>query len=120
MNLFPQKLHLLKEQYRWKKKSQLLYTAFQSYPMILFISLLIAAGCMLYLWQWTHYLQAGYQLQTLETEKKTLEYQLHLLEVERNFLTRPQRLDAIATKYMKLDLPKATQNTLLSPVIANQ
>ena len=94
---------LLKKQYRWKKKSKLIQEALLSFKMVVLTSFLITAGCLFYIWQWTNYLHIGYQTQALENDKKELQNHLGLLKTEINFLTRPQRIEAIATKRAHMD-----------------
>ncbi|MGK5094716.1 cell division protein FtsL [Deltaproteobacteria bacterium TL4] len=113
MKIFPRRPPLLREQYRWKKKSKLLQSVFLSFQTVLFISVLVALGSMFHLWQWMSYLQHGYQIQSLEKEKSALEHQLTLMEVEINYLTRPQRLEAFATQRLGMKRPKTTQYFLL-------
>ncbi|MBF0350737.1 MAG: hypothetical protein HQM11_06875 [SAR324 cluster bacterium] len=89
-------------------KSLLLFRLLKSFHLTLLTTFVIAISGIFYLWQWMNYLQHGYYVQLLEKQKNALELRLELLQIEINYLTRPQRLQSIANQ-LKLEEMQTTQ-----------
>jgi len=56
-----------------------------------------------------NYRQVAHRIDSLETKHSKLFYELELLEVETSYLTRPQRLEALAEKTMLMASPDTVQ-----------
>ena len=113
MNIFPYHSRLVRRQHKWWHELKILFSPKYALRTALFAVLLIAIGSLFYIRQWTNYLQLGYQFQSLQEEKATLEQRISLLEIEVNYLTRPERLDHIATTQLDMQLPSPSQRLIL-------
>ena len=102
----------LKNQFRWKLVPRFFWQVLQSFRFTLLIWALVTAGCLFYLSQWMSYRQLAHRVVSLETERSGLEAELELLEVEISYLTRPQRLEVLATKTMHMTSPAPVQYQL--------
>ncbi len=109
-NVFPRKSNLLKEQQKWWSTPSVLFSPKYAFRVIVFAILLIGLGVFSYLLQWIHYLEIGYRVQALAKEKAKVQQRIELLEIEVAFLTRPERLDRIASTQLKLLPPKLNQH----------
>ena len=117
MNIFPYHSRLVRRQHKWWHALKILVSPQYALRTGLFAVFLIATGSLFYVWQWTNYLQLGYQIQALQKEKTTLEQKIALLEIEVNHLTRPERLDHIATTQLKMHVPSPSQLLILNPTV---
>ena len=113
MNIFPYHSRLVRRQHKWWHELKILFSPQYALRTALFAVLLIAIGSLFYIRQWTNYLQLGYQIQAQQEEKATLEQRISLLEIEVNYLTRPERLDNIATTQLDMQLPSPSQRLIL-------
>lgn len=77
--------------------------------LLMMAGVMLGIGGFLYLWQWAHYLNEGYQVQKLQKHKLVLKEETEMLELEVNYLSRPERLERIALKQLKLKYPNASQ-----------
>ena len=102
----------LKHQFRWKLVPRFIWQSMQSFRITLLVWGLVTIGCIFYLSQWMNYRQVAHRIDSLETEHSKLFYELELLEVETSYLTRPQRLEALAGKTMLLASPDTVQYQL--------
>jgi cell division protein FtsL len=84
----------------------------QSFRITLLIWGLVTAGCIFYLSQWMNYRQVAHRIDLLESYRSKLVSQLELLEVEKSYLTRPQRLEILAGGTMLMQTPKSVQYRL--------
>ncbi|MGA1600387.1 MAG: cell division protein FtsL [bacterium] len=112
--------NVLKHQFRWKFVPQVFWNAFQSPRVVALMCLLITSGCLGYLWQWSHYRQLSYEVQRLEAQRQQLSEELDLLVIESQFLTRPQRLEQIATRHLDLKTPDPEQFAYLEQLIHSE
>lgn len=113
MNVFPHRSRLIRRQHKWWHISKLWFSPQYSLQTIIVATFLIALGSLAYIWQWTHYLQLGYQVQAFNKEKTHLQERIALLEIEVSFLTRLERLDRIATTQMNMRPPSPAQRLTL-------
>ena len=117
MNIFPYHSRLIRRQHYWWQVPEILFSPQYALHIVLFAVFLISIGCLLYIWQWTSYLQLGYRMQALQKEKNTLEQRIALLEIEVNYLTRPERLDQMATTRLNMHLPSPKQRLILNRTV---
>jgi len=89
-----------------------IWQSMQSFRITLLVWGLVTIGCIFYLSQWMNYRQVARRIDSLETKHSKMFYQLELLEVETSYLTRPQRLEALAEKTMLLASPDTVQYQL--------
>ncbi len=120
MNAFSQRPKVLKHQFRWKLVPRFCWNAVQSVQIVVLMSILITAGCVGYLWQWANYREIAHEVQSLERQRAQLKEDLDLLEVEVQFLTRPQRLNEIASKHLNLSPPKLDQFAYLEEIVSGE
>jgi cell division protein FtsL len=73
------------------------------------LAILLTFGCLVYLWQWMNFLQKSYEVQRLEKDHQQMIVRLEMLRVEAAFLSRPQRLEALALNQMQMRLPNSAQ-----------
>ena len=106
------KPHSLKHQFRWKLVPRFIWRSVQSFHITLLVWGLVTIGCIFYLTQWMNYRQVGHRGDSLETQRSILVSKLELLEVEISYLTRPQRLEALAEKTMLMASPDTIQYQL--------
>lgn len=106
------KPHSLKHQFRWKLVPRFIWRSVQSFQITLLVWGLVTIGCIFYLTQWMNYRQVGHRVDSLETQRSILVSKLELLEVEISYLTRPQRLEALAEKTMLMASPDTIQYQL--------
>ena len=106
------KPHSLKHQFRWKLVPRFIWKSVQSFHITLLVWGLVTVGCIFYLSQWMNYRQVAHRIDSLETKRSKLSSQIELLEVEISYLTRPQRLEILAEKTMRMAAPDAVQYRL--------
>ena len=106
------KPHSLKHQFRWKLVPRFIWRSVQSFHITLLVWGLVTIGCIFYLTQWMNYRQVAHRVDSLETQRSILVSKLELLEVEISYLTRPQRLEALAEKTMLKASPDTIQYQL--------
>jgi cell division protein FtsL len=106
------KPHSLKHQFRWKLVPRFIWRSVQSFQITLLVWGLVTIGCIFYLTQWMNYRQVAHRVDSLETQRSILVSKLELLEVEISYLTRPQRLEALAEKTMLMASPDTIQYQL--------
>ena len=102
----------LKHQFRWKLVPRVIWQSMQSFRITLLVWGLVTIGCIFYLSQWMNYRQVAHRIDSLETKRSKLSSQIELLEVEISYLTRPQRLEILAEKTMRMAAPDAVQYRL--------
>lgn len=102
----------LKHQFRWKLVPRFIWQSMQSFRITLLVWGLVTIGCIFYLSQWMNYRQVAHRIDSLETKRSKLSSQIELLEVEISYLTRPQRLEILAEKTMRMAAPDAVQYRL--------
>lgn len=119
MNIFPYHSRLIRRQHNWWQAPEVLFSPQYALRTVLFAVFLISIGSLLYVWQWTSYLQLGYRMQALQKEKNTLEQRIALLEIEVNYLTRPERLDQIATTRLNMHLPPPDRRLILNRTVSD-
>ena len=106
------KPHSLKHQFRWKLVPRFIWRSVQSFQITLLVWGLVTIGSIFYLTQWMNYRQVAHRVDSLETQRSILVSKLELLEVEISYLTRPQRLEALAEKTMLMASPDTIQYQL--------
>ena len=104
--------HSLKHQFRWKLVPRFIWRSVQSFHITLLVWGLVTIGSIFYLSQWMNYRQVAHRVDSLETQRSILVSKLELLEVEISYLTRPQRLEALAEKTMLMASPDTIQYQL--------
>ena len=102
----------LKHQFRWKLVPRFIWQSMQSFRITLLVWGLVTIGSIFYLSQWMNYRQVAHRIDSLETKRSKLSSQIELLEVEISYLTRPQRLEILAEKTMRMAAPDAVQYRL--------
>lgn len=76
---------------------------------ILICAGLITVGAVFYVWQRWQYISLGFDVASLRSRAAALERRLEPLEVEVDYLTRPERIDAIAQQRLGLHTPVPSQ-----------
>ena len=102
----------LKHQFRWKLVPRFIWQSMQSFRITLLVWGLVTIGGIFYLSQWMNYRQVAHRIDSLETKRSKLSSQIELLEVEISYLTRPQRLEILAEKTMRMAAPDTVQYRL--------
>ena len=102
----------LKHQFRWKLVPGFIWQSIHSFRFTLLVWGLVTIGGIFYLSQWMNYRQVAHRIDSLETKRSKLSSQIELLEVEISYLTRPQRLEILAEKTMRMAAPDAVQYRL--------
>ena len=102
----------LKHQFRWKLVPRFIWQSMQSFRITLLVWGLVTIGSIFYLSQWMNYRQVAHRIDSLETKRSKLSSQIELLEVEIIYLTRPQRLEILVEKTMRMAAPDAVQYRL--------
>lgn len=120
MKGYSHKSHLIKRQHQWWKTPNLLFSQRYSFQVMAIAITLIAFGSLAHVWQWTRFVQLGYQVQKLETEKKAIVNRIDLLEIEISYLSRLDRLDHLATSQLKMKPPSLNQRLSLNPHNPNE
>ena len=100
----------LKNQFRWKLVPRFIWRSVQSFHITLLVWCLVTAGCIFYLSQWMNYRQVAQRIDSLETKRSILVTKLELLEVELEYLTRPQRLEFLVENTMRMNPPNPSQD----------
>ena len=108
------KTRTLGSQYRWQSRRKVLNANFASVGFIAFCSVVATIACLLYLWQWTTFFQINFYIQSLEKQTIALKQEIELLEIEKQYLLRPQRIAQLATKNLQMKFPSSQQFQQLS------
>ncbi|MBI3993286.1 MAG: cell division protein FtsL [Candidatus Lambdaproteobacteria bacterium] len=77
--------------------------------LMLFCAGLITVGAVFYLWQRYQYIRLGFEVAALRAQLEQLERRLEPLQVEADFLSRPERIDALARDTLGLVPPVPSQ-----------
>ncbi len=112
MKIYPSKPESLKGQFRWKLVPSMIWNMVQSIYTIVLLGVLVTAGCLFYLWQWMNYRQIAQRVDALERKNAEQAFQLELLEVEIDYLTRPERLERLASELMSMRQPLEKQRKM--------
>ena len=80
---------------------------------ILICALLITVGGVFYTWQRYQYVRVGYEVAALRTRLGEIQRRMEPYQVERDFLTRPDRIDAIARERLGMRAPYPSQIILM-------
>ena len=112
VNSAKRKPHSLKKQFRWKLVPRFIWNSVQSFHITLIVWGLVTIGCIFYLTQWMNFRQVAQRINILENKKLDLITKIELLEVEKNYLTRPHRLEILVEKKMHMVPPSQTQYKL--------
>lgn len=112
VNSAKRKPHSLKKQFRWKLVPRFIWNSFQSFHITLIVWGLVTMGCIVYLTQWMNFRQVAQRVGNLENKRLKLISKIELLEVEKSYLTRPQRLEILVEKKMKMKSPNPSQYRL--------
>ena len=78
----------------------------QSFYTMMMLGFLITMGCLFYLWQWMNYRSIAMDVDQLTKQHASQLYRIELLEVEIDYLTRPKRLEHLASSLMQLQPPE--------------
>ena len=103
---FPNRARSLSGQFRWKYIPAVFWDAMQSFYTMMMLGFLITMGCLFYLWQWMNYRGIAMDVDQLTKKHASQLYRIELLEVEIDYLTRPKRLERLASSLMQLQLPE--------------
>ena len=77
--------------------------------LVLLCAGLITVGAVFYIWQRFQYIRLGFEVATRRAELQVLERRLEPLQVEADFLSRPERIDALARDKLGLVPPVPSQ-----------
>lgn len=72
-------------------------------------------GALFYLWQRYQFVRLGYEVEALRKSKARLEVQIEPLEVEAAYLSRMERIDALARGRLGMRAPSPAQVIVLEP-----
>ncbi len=89
-----------------------LYFRLKSLPRVVLVvlcAIVLTAGALFYVWQRYQYLRMGFELVELRQRKAQLEARLEPLEVEVEYLSRLERIHALATKELGMREPSTEQ-----------
>ena len=92
--------------------------ALRSAPYVVLVVLcatLLTIGAVFYLWQRYQFISLGYEVSRLRQEKARLERAIEPLEVEAAYLSRLERLEALARTQLKMRPPRTDQVIVLEP-----
>ena len=64
---------------------------------------LITAGGLIYVWQWMNYRNVAKEVEKLERRHAAQIFRMELLELEIDYLTRPERLKSMAAAMINLN-----------------
>lgn len=64
--------------------------------LVVLCTLVLTFGAVFYIWQRYQYVRLGFEVNELRREKAQIEAVLEPLEVEAAYLSRPQRIEALA------------------------
>ena len=103
---FPNRARSLSGQFRWKYIPAVFWDAMQSFYTMMMLGFLITMGCLFYLWQWMNYRGIAMDVDQLTKQHTSQLYRIELLEVEIDYLTRPKRLESLASSLMQLQPPE--------------
>ncbi len=76
---------------------------------ILLCAALITVGAVFYIWQRYQYIRVGFDVAEQQARLVELERRMEPLEVELDFLSRPDRIDALARQKLGLRTPRPSQ-----------
>ena len=82
-------------------------------PMVLCAAIL-TLGALFFLWQRYQFVRLGFSVAGLRQQKAVLEEAIEPLEIEVDYLSRPQRIEAIATGRLRMRLPRPSQVRTMS------
>ncbi|MDH4225315.1 MAG: cell division protein FtsL, partial [Deltaproteobacteria bacterium] len=73
------------------------------------LAAILTAGGVFYVWQRYMFVRLGFEVSALRQQQTRLREQLDPLEVEVDFLTRPEQIEAAARKKLNMRLPDPSQ-----------
>ncbi|MDH4121111.1 MAG: cell division protein FtsL [Deltaproteobacteria bacterium] len=74
-----------------------------------FLGVLSALGAVLFVWERFEYLQLGYEVSALRQQERRMLEDLLPLEVEAQYLSRPERVESLARERYGMGLPAPGQ-----------
>ena len=82
-------------------------------PMVLCATIL-TLGALFFVWQRYQFLRLGFTVAELRQRKAVLQDLIEPLEIEVEYLSRPERIESLATKQLGLRVPQPSQVRTLS------
>ena len=74
-----------------------------SFLTIALLGSLITIGGLIYIWQWMNHRNVAKEVEELERRHAAQIFRMELLELEIDYLTRPERLKSLATAMTNLN-----------------
>ena len=102
MKLFKKK-RLQSLQVESKSLPNIFWNAMHSFIAISLLGTFITFGSLIYVWQWKNHRFLSKQVENLELNLSKKLFKIELLELEVNYLTRPERLKSFSDKISYLD-----------------
>ena len=89
--------------------------AASSMALLVFCAAVLTIGAVFFLWQRYQFIRLGFDVSGLRRQKAALEESIEPLELEVDYLSRLERIEALATGRLGMRAPRATQVRSLSP-----
>ena len=77
--------------------------------LVLLCAGLVTVGAVFYIWQRYQYIRLGFEVAALRAQLETVQRRMEPLELEREFLSRPDRIDTLARERLGLVVPVPSQ-----------
>ncbi len=77
---------------------------------------LVAAFCMVYVWQRVQVIKVGYEIEALKKEKAELARENNDLQIEKSTLTSPERIESIADTDIGMRVPVSGQIVMVKKI----
>jgi cell division protein FtsL len=80
------------------------------------IVFLVAAFCMIYVWQRVQVIKVGYEIEALKKERAELTRENNDLQIEKSTLTSPERIESLADTDIGMHVPVSGQIVMVKKI----
>jgi len=84
-----------------------------SVGMVILCAIVLTVGAVFFVWQRYQFVRLGYEVDRLRVEQAHLEESIEPLEVEVQYLSRPERIDTLARTQLGMTPPLPSQVIVL-------
>ena len=84
-----------------------------SMMLVVLCAVVLTFGAVFYLWQRYQFVRLGYQVERMRTDRARLEADIEPLQLEADYLSRPERINSLARRVLKMRPPRPNQVIVL-------
>ncbi|MCH8077942.1 MAG: cell division protein FtsL [SAR324 cluster bacterium] len=84
-----------------------------SLMVVVLCALVLTSGALFYLWQRYQFISLGFEVERLRAEKSRLEVEIEPLQMESDYLSRPERIEILARERLGMRPPRPGQVIVL-------